>query len=598
MPIRTNHLKYEIDYNSLSGKYDFFEIKTSKEYIKNGSYILDVPSVCADVCSVLFTGGKRFYVLMESSTDNRTVLRNAVNSCEDGDSISFSKIGASEINVGFLLQLLMNGVGNSTNSILKFNNLTGHLYCFHPAWIRHGKKDGKDVILKVPTLEVKITGDCNLLLNVRTFSSELLKNKITFGKKKYSDYPKYTFFGKTMKRKLKGDDGSAFILRQTDGDKTEIPFLDIQNNDKFSQSKMGVLAEIVKKFNDRYTGICHIDFDRIEGYESIEHRRRDDRISHQAITDHLKSNAVKIVDRISDPYSQEFCKEIYALLEKKYKIKACIGKRIDKTALNIVLIHNAAYYIDAPDPHNDNYGDAVVQHITFEDFSDNSEFAVDTVVHELLIKEDLKNRRISLFNWQSLGIDEISFGTEEYIDDVPRYFFMKIRNDGTFDITEQEFDLFNTDEYSQCVQIYEDAEATGENVKGIICDSNGNINVIKDTGWYTIPEITDIMNELASGNTKLRGREKRRELLSAVIDIKAFDENGEKRYFVNDIGEGMRCTVHHASNIRKIEKVEHSKDLFSQLLPLMDVTFVRNGQLTVIPFLFKYLREYIGALER
>lgn len=49
---------------------------------------------------------------------------------------------------------------------------------------------------------------------------------------------------------------------------------------------------------------------------------------------------------------------------------------------------------------------------------------------------------------------------------------------------------------------------------------------------------------------------------------------------------------------RKIEKVEHSKDLFSQLLPLMDVTFVRNGQLTVIPFPFKYLREYIGALGR
>ena len=66
---------------------------------------------------------------------------------------------------------------------------------------------------------------------------------------------------------------------------------------------------------------------------------------------------------------------------------------------------------------------------------------------------------------------------------------------------------------------------------------------------------------------------------------------------MNDIGEGMRCTVRHASNIRKIEKVGQATDLFSQLLPLMDVTFVRNGQLTVIPFPFKYLREYISNLE-
>ena len=66
---------------------------------------------------------------------------------------------------------------------------------------------------------------------------------------------------------------------------------------------------------------------------------------------------------------------------------------------------------------------------------------------------------------------------------------------------------------------------------------------------------------------------------------------------MNDIGEGMRCTIHHASNIRKIEKIGQSLDLFSQLLPLMDVTFISNGQLTVVPFPFKYLREYIAQIN-
>ena len=293
MPMKTNHLKYEMDYHRLSEKYDFFDVKTSEEHIKNGAYILDVPAVCDGICSVLFTGGRHFYVMMDSAAGNRAVLRSALTSCEDGGSISFTPVKASDIDAGSLLQLLMNGIGNSTNPILKFNNLTGHLYCFHPEWIRRGKKGGEDVIRKIPSLEIKITKDCNLIFNVRTFTSVLLKKQISFGKRKFTEYPQYTFSGRTIKRKLKKDDGPAFILRQTDGDKTEIPFLDIQNIEKFSQSKMGVLAETVNKFNERYTDICRIWFDQIEDFQSIEHSKRDDRISKQAINDYLHTHTVK-----------------------------------------------------------------------------------------------------------------------------------------------------------------------------------------------------------------------------------------------------------------------------------------------------------------
>jgi len=55
----------------------------------------------------------------------------------------------------------------------------------------------------------------------------------------------------------------------------------------------------------------------------------------------------------------------------------------------------------------------------------------------------------------------------------------------------------------------------------------------------------------------------------------------------------MKYSLHTAANIRRIEPYGDSPLLFQQLLPLMNVTFVRNEQLTVIPFPFKYLREYI-----
>ena len=52
-------------------------------------------------------------------------------------------------------------------------------------------------------------------------------------------------------------------------------------------------------------------------------------------------------------------------------------------------------------------------------------------------------------------------------------------------------------------------------------------------------------------------------------------------------------SINRAANIRKIEPFKDSILMFEKLLPLMNVTFVHNGQLTIIPFPFKYLREYV-----
>ena len=44
--------------------------------------------------------------------------------------------------------------------------------------------------------------------------------------------------------------------------------------------------------------------------------------------------------------------------------------------------------------------------------------------------------------------------------------------------------------------------------------------------------------------------------------------------------------------IREVQAIDDAPVFFDELLPLMDVDFVRLGSLTVLPFPFKYLREY------
>ena len=92
----------------------------------------------------------------------------------------------------------------------------------------------------------------------------------------------------------------------------------------------------------------------------------------------------------------------------------------------------------------------------------------------------------------------------------------------------------------------------------------------------------------------LRGEEERNEYLSGNIDINYIEQDEMlARFSVGEIGNGMKYTIERTSVVREIQAVEGSKLIFKELLPLMGVEFVRYGMLTVVPFPFKYLREYI-----
>lgn len=83
------------------------------------------------------------------------------------------------------------------------------------------------------------------------------------------------------------------------------------------------------------------------------------------------------------------------------------------------------------------------------------------------------------------------------------------------------------------------------------------------------------------------------ELFDASLNIKYFGETEtEAYYFVGDKRNNVKFSFKDACHIRKIFAVNGSKLVFREILPTMDVDFVRTGQSTVIPFPFKYIREY------
>lgn len=595
--IKTNQLVCFTDRKQFADCYDVYYLETIDKYIKRGAYILDVAELDNDIKAIKFESGKRVYLMLQTNPDNKDKLKKLLPGIEDGDRYSIGKADVSELSDDIIVQLLLNALGSYDSEFLKFNNLTGHLYCFHTDWIKHGKEKNADVIWRVPCLELSVTKEMCLNLNVRTFTSELLRNRITFTKKKFEDYPKYVFAANnTLGRRLKDDNETCFIMRQIDGTKTEIPFLDLQNIAKFQHTKMGVLNSVLNTFNEKYSDMCKIEFACKEISSRLDYSKSVQKENAKRIKDVLEEKGVQLIDQIDDEYSAIFTQNIKALLESKYEISPTIGKRVSKDKLNIVIIHNAEYYNGVNDPHDKIYEDAAVQHITFEDFSDSSEFAIATVVHEIIIKKDIQERKISLFDWSNLGfVEPVSFGIKAEIEDIKRYFFITVNPDGSFDITEQEFTLFEMSEYTEMVEIFEQGRMDSETVKGVIRFADGSINVIKDAGLFTIPEISEIVELLDNGDNKLRGKERREELLSSCLDIKMYGDNGRCYYFVGTIGEGMRQNIQRACVVRNVEGYDGAAVKFDEMLPMMNVTFIHNGQLTVIPFPFKYLREYVNS---
>ena len=388
------------------------------------------------------------------------------------------------------------------------------------------------------------------------------------------------------------------------------------------------------------------------------------KLSKEMVQQQLLKTGINVIDEVQSSTSNSFLQDLCQELQHRIPGLVCsIGKRLSKRKVNIRYIHDKDYYGE-DDPYRASTEEVVVQHITEENFQLDVNICVETILKELVIKHDLKQRKLSLIDWGKYEYDsDWIFGIE--IDE--EYYFMKIHPDGTFAVEKMQYDLFNASEYNR----YMDYFSADGSVEGLVKDAVGNINLIKKTNMHTLPELKEIEDalkkasetkkfygeewtrllriavlktdnqkvidkleeiistlqakkqydkkdifKLLKGNTikkfvvdsifedegillfaYLRNKEKREKYFSGVIDINYFQKNDTTaRFCVGKIGEGMKEKLERASVIREVQAEDDSKLIFEELLPLMGVDFVKLGMLTVIPFPFKYLREYARTI--
>ena len=670
----SNELLVSFEYSNIDRDFDFYYVTTSDKYIKGGAAFLDIDDI--KVSALQFESGKGFWVMLPKNSISRAEFVCLLNEKEDGDSLSIKSVTSSCIPEYLLTQLFMNALASPVDEMISFNNLSGKLLCFRPAWLN---KDKENFIWGMYCLEVKVEDDMCVKLIAHRMTALALKKQMKFEKRKLQDYPQYEFSynHNTLKRvsNENKDRRENFIIKPIDGERGSITFFDFTDYETFSCTKMGVLYDILNALQDEFGKYICVNFKQYSIDEVLEYKRTSLEVYKDIVKKEVLNSGINMVDEVCSETSEDYLQDVAASINIIIpEAKCSVGKRLSKKKFNVRYIHDKSFYSNSKeDPHQVNMGDYVVQHITVENFKHQSSSAVFNILKELVIKNDIAMGKITLVDWNQYG-----YKTDWLFGVVTNgiYYFMTVHSDGTFKIEALERNLFTMTEYDEYMDYFglnKESKNDYRGVIGLIKDADGNINLIKDTNIYSMPDYAamgdilrcvanegkfsgkdvvtwlravmnttdkikvqaevdiviqhidvnaeytkaDIMGLFKAITTKkevvryvfentgimlyayLRGEDERREYLSGNIDINYFGyDDTHAKYSVGEIGNGMKYTIERASVVREIQAVEGSELIFKKLLPLMGVEFVRYGMLTVLPFPFKYLREYIEQCEK
>ena len=660
-PIMTNQLEIFIDRVKLYQQYNIYKItlegsNSTQNYIPYGAMILDNTQAQDRIISVHFQGGQSFYVLMQKKADNKKIIQSAIdyelknileeikenpktkeknkkiyNILENLNIKELSEIDDIPNHERIIASLLLKSLNNHCIPELQINNLSGHLYCYEVnsktarnKWIeyfssRDKQHNQENKICKIHALEIIIDNNLKLQIPMRTFSSVLLKNQITFTKEHpFHSYPQYTLGGQNLSliRKTKDNNETGFILRQTDKKRTSADFLNVHNLQDFQKTKMGILHKIIKTYNEYYKEISNISFKSIYEYEEIseEEIEATEKYQEKKLLETLKNQKIKIVDLTGSQEGNLLEKRIKKTIQTEFGLKVTTGKAVQNEYFNIVIIHNKEYYESKKetDPYSKKFPDKIIQHVTLEDFGlkdpDNKQNisknkqCVKKILIEMLIKNDLKNKKITLIDWEKTKIEQkITFIKAAIKNDIPRFYEMEIYKNGEFKIYEKNYNLFEElDSILEYTEIFINSKnnktSLNQEVECLIKYESDDENIIRQTDWFTIPNIDLLEEELRKDKPRARKKENRIEILPSISGIKTFILNNQRYYFCGIQTKGMKANQNNAINIRHIEGYK-GKVKFKELLSLTNTTLIRNGFISVIPFPIKYLNEYIAAID-
>lgn len=559
--IISNKLNIIFDKENIMKDFDIYMVsKEGKgDYFK--SNILDIPNIEFKAKAVVYTFGSDWFVMFSKNTLDEVKFKEAItNECQD---VIINKIDIRNdkaIYQNVLAQLLFNSLSSPERQRLKYNNLTGKLYYSRDEWM---KKMPKSFYL----LRLKLSKDFYITMSVETFSTV---SKIT-GKVSNSQYIFDKKSGR-FRKKLKEDNyqpSECYLFKSLNKNKhNTVDFIDFSSYEKFCNSKIGIYTEFINDVRTYLSDYISIENGGYKDYQNYE--IKDDGFENKEYKDIISQRSINIVDAVGDEESKEFCRRLSEHFKQYYQLEVKVGE-LGEDAYNVRVIRNKDHYInnDMEDAHNtvdDNY---IVQHVTIEDFKfkeDKESPAFKKIIQELIIKGDLKYKKLSIVNWEKSGyVDDWTFVKSNHYwtkdkndNNIKRkvYYRMVIKTDGTLIVDSYDNNEFVLDkEWNAIDDAYEEYDKSGRDreVEGLVYRNFENINVLMKTEQTTMPNF-ERLNDVLS----LVDKNKQVPVHIIIDCVKVFLAENEE---FKEKGEAFVSALNELPNQASIGKVNEILDI-------------------------------------
>jgi len=655
MKIRTNKISYTLNVEKILASYDVFQI----EY-KGDRFDVNILDVSIDddykARAVVHIRGKKAFMLFDKNTITTDDLYDILNERYSKPLVDVKPLAMFNENYQkrTLFRLLMNGIHNSFSRGNMYNNLTGRLYYFNKKW-RYRTED----LDRIWCLKLTLTDDDVITAMVETFMSKDAKTAI--------DEIKLVFDEKTsvLRKASKFDKGKQLYVKDSYGWKSSVTALDFDNKERFETSKYGVLHRFRKDMLDSYPDMVDFDWVDYEAEDMTITERERKNIENRNYSERFNSRGLTLVNLAGDDGCLCLNELKRTLTEKKIRFSET--SQIDDDTLNLVIIKNRDEYSSAEEDPYRKTKRFNVQHVTNRELGKE---AIQVILNELIIKDDLYNGRIETVNWNSYEFNsKISFATikrERGKADV--YFVIHVMPSGEFekrkftvpetydDVSIRNAFLKDPDNYPDWVD---------SNIEFVMWHDLDDIYAFKKSDEILLPEMDQLGNSVLQINPKkkisssellsyietfecseadrqtlveiaqrkecfslqdlrknidgrsLLGKSFRKHLEDngVVLRISKSKDSGNGlvnytgvKYFIDPDKDsicrfyvGMKDGIskyafEKSVLIRSIQRNNGSPisiEYVQKLLRLPQVTFVKSGQYSVHPFIYKYLTEYM-----
>ncbi|MFA7083201.1 MAG: hypothetical protein WC141_01575 [Arcobacteraceae bacterium] len=282
------------------------------------------------------------------------------------------------------------------------------------------------------------------------------------------------------------------------------------------------------------------------------------------------------------------------------KIEISLDKPIEKNEFNLVLLYSKEYYTknNIEDPYKNLKKLNPYTQVLILDNKKINNYSLEVCLKELLIKNDINNKKITLSTYESNQIHKIySIEAIKNKDTIYKVHELSIEKHQaiSYKILEQE-------EAEEFIQYFLNTNNSDHALEVLVEDFEGNINAIYKTKQYPIVDFEGIYDyyntvdvEIEKFNPARKGKEdskehsKRYHLTQGFHNLKYYLSESKAYYTV-----GVNVGTNNFSKTAPIRKVcAYKGDLIlDKILPTLDEFFVKNKEFTVLPFGLKYLREF------